>query len=128
MKKILRVLIISPDKGYASQLINKIVNSYSCIDVLRISNETELFPILFKDDVFTLVCLKKDKHIPEQLLQSYNVYENPKYNLRLFVFQEAHQDLVQRLNAKTAVFLKTQYPFLKDLASPAFFRPKPIAQ
>ena len=73
--------------------------------------------------MFTLVCLKKDKQITEALLESYNVYENPKYNLRLFVFQDAYQELVQRLNTKTALFLKAQYPFLKDMSSPSFFSP-----
>ncbi len=123
MKKILRVIIISPDKCYTSRLVSKLITTNNCIDVVSITNETELFPVLFKDDVFTLVCLKKDKHISEQLLQSYNIYENPKYNLRLFVFQEAHQDLVQGLNGKTALFLKIEFPFLKELASPDFFRP-----
>jgi hypothetical protein len=123
MKKILRVIIISPDKDYTTQLVSKLVKTYRCIDVATIANEAELFPILFKDDMFTLVCLKKEKQIPEHLLQSYKVYENPKYNLRLFVFQDTYQELVQGLNTKTALFLKAQYPFLKEISSPSFFSP-----
>lgn len=124
MKKTLRVIIISQDEHYTSQLVYKLAKAYSFIDVITITNEAELFPVLFKNDLFNIVCLKKDKQISEQILKSYDVYEDPKYNLRVLVFQESHKSAVNLLNKKTASYIKTQYPFLSQLTNVSFFDPE----
>ncbi len=124
MKIPLRVVVISPECTYATHLQSKIANANLSIEVVGIPNEAELFPVLFKDDCFNLICIKKETPVSKAMLQAYKVYENAKYNLRLYVFQEAHKKEVDCLNTKTSLFLKQHYPLLQSISHVAFFKPK----
>ncbi len=118
-----RIVILSSKTDYTTRINSKISQTSIPIEVITITKEAELFSILFNENVFHLICIYKTQQIPECTLISYNVYDDPKYKLRVFVFQETQTYLVNTLNTKTSIYLKTQYPFLAALTNASFFNP-----